>query len=139
MGALGKGARAVRPGRIVGEQLRVVSSQGCRARAGRQDHVVEAGEGLDHLAGEGARLFTCPLAECRLATAGLLGRHADPAAGALEQAHGREADAGPEQVDQTGDEQADVGRGSAHDAQACVARLEESIGIRIGGRELYSN
>ena len=45
----------------------------------------------------------------RLAAAGLAARHLDPAAGLLQELDRGEADRRPEQVDQAGDEQGDVG------------------------------
>ena len=106
---------------ILGEQARVMEPQHAGARARRRHHIVEALEGLDHLAGD--RHGVAPVAGIigGLPAAGLRARHLDPAAPRLDQLDRGKGDAWPEQIDEAGDEQADkrallCGRRGSHGA-----------------------
>src|SRR4029453_4511424 len=97
--------------RIVGEKAGVVQLEHAGAGAGGRHDIVETLEGLDHLAGnrDGA-LWADAIIGGRAAT-GLRAGNLDPASAGLDQLDRRKGDARPEQVDKTGDEQADLGRG----------------------------
>ena len=72
--------------------------------------MVIALEGGNHVAGEVGGGAAVAGIEGGLAAAGLRG-HGDLAARILQQLDGREADAGAEKIDQTGDEEADARAG----------------------------
>ncbi len=74
------------------------------AGARRRHHIVEALEGLHHLARDGDGVGPVAGIVGRLAATGLLPRDLDPRAGVLQQLERREADARPEEVDQAGHE-----------------------------------
>ena len=104
-----EGARAGGQARIILEQFGEMARHHAGAGAGGRDDVIDVGERIHHLQGEIARRAAVARVEGRLAAAGLRG-HAHLAACVLEQLHGRKPDRGPEQVDQTGDEEAHAGR-----------------------------
>ena len=99
---------------IVGEKLGEVRADHARAGARGSHHIVEAAEGLDHLARDGARGQAIAGIIGRLPATGLA-RHLDAAAGLLEELDGGKADRGTNEVDEASDEEADArlsGRGN---------------------------
>src|SRR5205823_10524323 len=71
--------------------------------------VVEGFERIHHLPRKDRGVAVVTGIPRRLSTTRLRARHFDLAAGLFEQFHGRKADARTHQIDETGDEQADVG------------------------------
>ncbi|KGD58099.1 hypothetical protein DP49_5025 [Burkholderia pseudomallei] len=108
--ARGKPLGARPPGGIVREQIRVVVAQRADARAGRRDDIVVALERFDRAARDAARVVEIAAVQRGLAAAGLRARRVDGATGRLEQLHGRERGARPEQIREARDEQADARR-----------------------------
>lgn len=89
---------------IFDQQARVMDPQHAGARPRRCHHIVEALEGLDHLAGD--RHGVAPVAGIisGLPAAGLGARHLDLAAPRLDQLDRGKGDAWPEQIDEASDE-----------------------------------
>ncbi len=115
---LGLGA----PGRVVGQERRVVLPEHAGARARRRHHVVEGLEGGDHLARDAPRRGAVARVVGGLAAAGLPARHLDPAARILEQLDRGEADRRAEQIDQAGDEESDAGLPLGHGLRASLVQ-----------------
>src|SRR4029453_14929012 len=108
------GAETFRPFgelRIAGEQARIVQLEYAGAGAGGRDDIVEALEGLDYLAGDRDGALSVAAIIGRLPAAGLRAGRLDTGAAGLDQLDRREGDARPEQVDEAGDEQAELGGG----------------------------
>ena len=78
------------------------------AGAGRRDDVVKLLKRRDHLFGNLPRILSVAGIIGGLAAAGLRARHMHLASGILQQLDGGKADAGAEQIDKAGDEQADA-------------------------------
>ncbi len=74
---------------------------------GRRDDIVEALEGLDHLAGDGDGVLPVAGIIGGLSAAGLRTRHLDAGSSRFDELDRGKGDARPEQIDQAGDEQAD--------------------------------
>ena len=85
-----------------------------RTGTARRHHIVVGLEGGDDLGCDGAGVGAIAGVVGGLAAAGLRARHLDRAAGLLQQLDGGEAHRRPEQIDETGDEQADADRRLAH-------------------------
>ena len=101
------------PVRIALEQLGIVHPHLAGARAGGRDDIVARLECGDHLFGDRARRCAVAGVERRLAAAGLR-RHVDVAARLLQELDRGEADRGPDQIDEAGDQEAHALARSGH-------------------------
>ena len=107
MALAGEDLRSLGEVGIIGEKIGIVFGHHAAAGARGRDDVVAVGEGVHGLQGERLRIGPVARIEGGLAAAGLRG-HGDLAARILQQFDGGEADAGAEEIDKTGDEEADA-------------------------------
>ncbi len=96
--------------RIVIEQAGEVFGDHAGAGAGGGHDVIVSRKGDDQAAGKVAGGFTIAGIKGGLAAARLRAGDFDETAGGFQERYGGEADAGPVQIDQAGDEEADAGR-----------------------------
>ena len=117
MGFLGEALGLCRHFRLAGEKLGIVPGEHAAAGAARDDDIIAIGERLDRLWRQ--RLGGQAVAGIvgGLAAAGLA-RDDHLAAGVLEELDRGEADRRPDDIDETGDEQADARLGFRHWAAA---------------------
>ena len=127
MGAIGKRLRPCVPVGAGGEQPGIVLAQHPGAGPGRRDDVVEGFERLDGAFRDGPRIAGIAAVVGRLSAARLGGGHADGATRVLEQLHRREPDGGTEEIDETGDEQADPRAGGHVVVRISAVRLHDGI------------
>ena len=123
-GALAEGPRPPGHGGVAGEKPGEVHPDHAGTRSRRRHHVIEALEGGDHLARDGAGVRLVAGVVGRLPAACLRRGNGDHAAGILQELDRGEPHGRPHQIDQTGNEKADVGGRRRHGRRMGVSATQ---------------